>query len=124
MRRLLSTFLVVGSLGGCDIAGVFACEDYAAAGILVAVVDSLSGGPVSAGEVTGVAAEGSYLETHTVTPAQAEAGVPGFALEREGVYYVQFTAPGYRMWSVNNVRVTADMCHVRTVRLTAKMQRP
>jgi hypothetical protein len=44
------------------------------------------------------------------------------AYERPGVYTVTVTKPGYSPWSIDNVIVTSNICHVNTVTLQAAMQ--
>jgi hypothetical protein len=54
------------------------------------------------------------------------AGAPLFILpmayERAGVYDLAVTADGYKPWSRSGITVTADICHVTTVPILARLQ--
>jgi hypothetical protein len=69
-----------------------------------------------------MAREGAYVDS-----ARMYGDVPvetvGLAEERAGTYEVSVERTGYRSWHRAGVRVTADECHVRTVSLTARLQR-
>ncbi len=43
--------------------------------------------------------------------------------ERAGTYDVTIKSPGYRDWIRSGIEVTADVCHVHPVALTAKLQK-
>jgi hypothetical protein len=64
--------------------------------------------------------DGAY--TQTVTSAEGYPGPYGLAHERAGVYTVTVQQDGYANWTRNDVTVTHDECHVRTVQLTALLQ--
>jgi len=40
----------------------------------------------------------------------------------EGTYSVRVRRPGYLLWQRNNQVVTRDVCHVRTARISARLQ--
>ncbi|MDQ3223163.1 MAG: hypothetical protein M3Q75_06800, partial [Gemmatimonadota bacterium] len=42
--------------------------------------------------------------------------------ERTGRYVVQVKADGYQPWDTAGIQVTADACHVQTVRFTAALE--
>ena len=44
------------------------------------------------------------------------------AYERPGHYVVNVEADAYRSWTMADVEITADICHIRTVELTARLQ--
>jgi hypothetical protein len=95
------------------------CTAIALPGLAVAVRDSANGAPTGPGAVV-TAREGAYADT-------ARGGGPDgrffLATERTGTYTVRVEQPGYRPWERSGVRVGADECHVRTVELTALLQR-
>lgn len=46
-----------------------------------------------------------------------------FAGERSGRYSILVQTPGYLDWSTSNIQVRKDECHVKTVRITARLKR-
>lgn len=97
------------------------CTALFAYGLSVTVVDSASGSPAGAG-ATVVARDGAYADSATGAPGRPE--FPSFSLagERAGTYSISVTRPGYKPWSRSGVEVTKDVCHVRGVAITAKLQ--
>ena len=95
------------------------CTDVGRPGLAVTVRDSATGAPTGPGAVV-TAREGAYADT-------ARGGGPDgrffLARERAGTYAVRVEQPGYRPWARSGVRVAAGECHVRTVELTALLQR-
>jgi len=90
-------------------------------GISVTIVDAATGSPAQ-GDVTVIATEGSYEETVNL-PAAGGPQTALLAFERAGMYRVEAQAPGYAPWVAPLVRVTEDDCHVRTVDLTARLEK-
>lgn len=118
MKKSMIGLLAVLGVVGCGIIGVD-CDDDFQPGIVMTVVDSISGGPVP-GEVTATATDGTYVET---------VAVPGdtpftLAENRAGSYDVEVAAPGYQTWMATGVtvQVSGNTCSVRRVRLTALLQ--
>ncbi len=110
------------SISACDSESpVLPCLLYAEIGILATVMDSISGGAVSADSVVGTVTDGLYVERVRTTPAQALTGFY-FAEERAGVYQVAIAAEGYEPWIADGVSVTRDECHVRRVTLSARLR--
>jgi hypothetical protein len=91
--------------------------------VRVGVVDSISGGAVTAPEVWIKAYTPQYRDSIRLTPVSAAAGLYPLAPERAGIYTVEVTAPGYVPWTRLNVVVAQDVCHVRTVEMQARMRR-
>jgi hypothetical protein len=121
-------FLAAGLLGGlaaCSNYGTdVVCLDYAAAGLNVTAVDSITGTTVTSVPITVVAREGSYTETETRTlPVTTPPTSIGMVWERAGTYTVEVTAPGYAPWTRSGVLVAEDECHVIGVLVAAKLQR-
>lgn len=118
MKKSMIGLLAVLGVVGCGIIGLD-CDDDFQPGIVMTVVDSISGGPVP-GEATATATEGAYLETVAVpddTPFT-------LAENRAGTYDVEVTAPDYRTWMRTGVtvQVSGNSCSVNRVRLTALLQ--
>ena len=122
-RKVVSAALIAtssGMLAGCNPFTGFACTDEARPGLRVAVVDSLTNANVS-GDARVIAREGAYADTaHFRAPLDSPYWL---AEEREGTYTVTVEQEGYRLWSRSGIKVTGDRCHVRTVTLTARLQR-
>lgn len=68
--------------------------------------------------VTVTATEGSFSETANVTQG---ASAVDLVYERPGSYRIEVTASGYATWTMSNVRVEDDACHVQTVELTPRL---
>jgi hypothetical protein len=104
------------------------CLSVPVAGLLVAVVDSITLSPPT--EATLVARSPAFIdsigpvEPSRVTTTQRDTLVLYAAVDRPGTYSVQVRSPGYGEWLRTTVAVTADACHVRTVTLTARLQHP
>jgi len=90
------------------------CTDEMRAGIILTVVDGLSGNPALSGS-TITLQDQSYIET---LPPGSSAG----AWERKGNYDIIIDHPDYLTWLRRNVLVTADECHVQTVEIEAQLQ--
>jgi hypothetical protein len=98
------------------------CQAYAAAGVNLTIVDSVSGSAVSG---TGVmrlkVTDGGFvdsLRTVTLIPQW------GAAFERAGTYTATVDADGYQPWRKDGIVVTRGLCHVRPVSVTARLARP
>lgn len=118
MKKSMIGLLAILGVVGCGILGVD-CDDDFQPGIVMTVVDSISGGPVP-GEVTATATDGTYVET---------VAVPGdtpftLAENRAGSYDLEVTAPDYQTWTRTGVivRVSGNTCNVQRIRLTALLQ--
>lgn len=100
------------------------CTTEAVPALHVVVSDARTGAFVSGG-YTVVARAGAFADSVSVPedggwwdPAR---GV-SLAHERAGRYEVAVRKAGYAEWGRNGVRVTRDECHVRTVRLEARLE--
>jgi hypothetical protein len=71
--------------------------------------------------IWGRARDGSYVDSVRFT-GRTITDHP-FATERPGVYDVAVGATGYRTWERRGVRVRDGGCHVKSVSLSAKLQR-
>ena len=109
------------SLWGCNSPNDVVCTEIAVPAINVLVRDSVSGSFGSNG-ATATVVDGSYTDTNTFPDASQPELPISLAYEREGTYVVTVSKSGYRDWVTSGVRVTRDVCHVRTVTLTARLQ--
>jgi hypothetical protein len=97
-------------------------------GLVVKVVDSLTGGPPPQATLIATTS-GARDSIGPLAPFKAFAdSAPAIYLsaagERPGTYSLFVTAPGgYRDWRKDGVVVTKDACHVQTVKLEARLQR-
>lgn len=98
------------------------CTADARAGIRVEVRDSISGQVATAG-ATLLVVSGAYRDSlsypETISPDYDHFAS---AIERPGVYLVTVKKSGYADWR-NAAWVRDGACHVRTVRLVARLQR-
>lgn len=98
------------------------CTDVAKAAIAVDILDSATGETAVAG-ARAIAVEGEYADT-AFSDHVATVGPYLLAFERPGTYTLTVEKPGYQPWSRSGIRVTDDRCHVRSVRVTALLQKP
>jgi hypothetical protein len=131
MRQVVSVILGAAPLSAvlsCDaISGLIGSDDcttIAVPAISVTVVDSVTHAGLSVG-TTVRAREGTYSDSVTISgiPGDADILGIGLAFEHAGIFRVTVTHPGYIAWTVDNVRVTKDGCHVQTAKLTAELVR-
>lgn len=117
--RFVRTGAVVAAIAGTAGCGIFtgpvACTDILVPGIAVDVRDSQSNAQITDG-LRVIARDGAFADT-------AENGHLAVAFERAGTYTVTVEKDGYQTWLRSGVRVSRDECHVRTVALTAQLQR-
>ena len=121
MRSRLVLAIVGSTLvsSACDfIPGGYSCTTQAVPGIMVQVLDSLTGAPAGRNARI-IARAGTVADTANFTEFD---GPYPLAFERSGTYAVTVEQQGYRLWSRTGIRVTKDECHVRTVSLTARLQ--
>ncbi|HIF38248.1 MAG TPA: carboxypeptidase regulatory-like domain-containing protein [Gemmatimonadetes bacterium] len=95
--------------------GPVMCTKDMRAGIVLTVVDEVTGNPALSGS-TITLQDQSYVET---LPQGSSAG----AWERKGNYDIIISHPDYLTWLRQNVLVTADECHVHTVEIEAKLKK-
>jgi len=123
-RRFAGLFCAALYLSGCggDSAdqGV-ACTLELRPGIAIEVLDA-AGAAASCGAQAVITASG-YSETarNPSVPCDDTLRLSG-AFERAGTYNVTVSKPGFQPVVFSNVVVTADVCHVVTVNLTAQLK--
>jgi hypothetical protein len=100
------------------------CDATGKAGISLSIVDSASHGPVLVDPIKVIAVDGAYSDSVRFSNLRPDpVTIILLAMERKGVYDVQVSAAGYRIWQKAEIRVTSGRCHVNTVLLTANLQR-
>jgi len=126
--KLILSGAALAMLAACDLlTSPTACLADYRYGINVTIVDSLTEAPPSSAVL--IAHSGVFVDSVGPTePMQLTAGAPPVLLlstagERKGTYDLTVRAPGYRTWTRNGVRVTADECHVHPVAITARLQK-
>ncbi len=122
-RRLGSARIVarlrVGSRELADSTIVtFFCSNAFVLGLGVTIIDSLTGAVPSV-------ASRWHVRDVLGTFADSGTGVGGLlsAGERAGTFRIEIRTPGYRDWTADSVVITRDLCHVKPVVLTARLQR-
>ena len=101
------------------------CTQEIRPGLVVEVRDAVTKAPAAAGAV-GMIRDGAYeemllVEAGAQVPPQEALRLYG-AYERRGTYDLLVEKPGYQAWARTDVVVTADECHVQTVRVLADLE--
>lgn len=120
--RLLLTAAAVLSLAGCvesEPFGFVGCTEEARPPVILKVKDARTGAAAANG-ATGTITEDLYSDALTV--ANDSLMVPRRTVEREGVYDVTVSKPGYRAWTATGVKVVKDECHVKTAALDVRLE--
>ena len=113
------TLIVSIALTACEFNGP--CTTSVEPGLIVRVVDSVTGVPAAHG-ASGFAVDDEYQGTlRNIAPDDPAGALLYGADEREGTYTVSVAKSGYEAWVREEVRVTGDECHVRTVNLEARL---
>jgi hypothetical protein len=129
LRAMLRGAALVAILSGCDMLAPPVCTQIVRPALVVTVLDSLTASTV-AGPVVVVARDGAFADTadlfnpYNRDPETMDFNPFPLAFERGGTYEVTVGASGYRLWRATGVKVKKGSCHVETVPLTAKVQRP
>lgn len=101
----------------------FACTMEARPALHVTLVDSLVPDRKSFTNVAVLAVSGSTRDSAFVASYNSQTSAPSFSLahEQAGTYTVTVRADGYQPWVKTGVQVERDVCHVKTVQLTARL---
>jgi hypothetical protein len=107
------------STAACDIFDP-ACDAILFPGLVVSVVDAVSGDavPVDAGAVS--ATDGDYTEYPDETGARSRWDI--WLEGRPGTYRVEVNTPDYEPWVEEGVRVESGRCGITTTQVTARLQ--
>ena len=114
--------LLVSACGGSSDSESVVCTASLEAGIQIQVTDSASGNPISCG-ARAVVTAGTYAEAveNPSSPGCLDAAMLPAAFERPGTYMVTVSKAGYLDFAINDVVVTAGVCHVNTVTVGARL---
>ena len=124
----LRTSLITGVsfwLAACGVDDdVISCTANLVPGIVVEIRDSNTNAPLAENSLVVITSQ-NYSETLTLFEREgadlsSTVSVAG-AFERPGIYDINLSLSGYNGWSSTGVEVTAGVCHVGTVRLTATL---
>ncbi len=109
------------------------CTAEMRAGILLTVLDSISGAPVTTLSTRRIrATSASRVDSAIVSPSGSLTlagviptgdGLWGFAMESAGIWSVEVEADGYRAWRGDGIAVSGGLCHVITQRVVARLLR-
>ena len=88
--------------------------------LMVDVRDSVTNAPAGQGARI-IARSGTFADTAQMF--ELYTGPHGVAHERPGTYTLTVEQQGYMTWSRSGISVSEDQCHVRTVDVTARLQR-
>ena len=109
-----------GRPAGPGITDGIACTAVFVYGLTVIATDNL--GHEEARGIVGIAREGTYADTlHGFADSTGHVASLYGVGERPGTYTVTLEKPGYKTWTQTGVRITSDVCHVRTVTLHAHL---
>lgn len=131
LRRLPAVTCIVAALaaGGCSSGtdlGPIACTANMVPGIVVEMRDATDGHAI-ADLASGIASEGAFTDSlrpfESTSSQIADLFSRQAALERKGTYHVHVERAGYLSWDTSGIVVTADVCHVQTVRVRARLTR-
>lgn len=120
MPRPALLVLGLAAASACSSPTSIVCTAEARPALLVHVRDSVTNAPAGQGARI-IARTGTFADT--AGPVESYAGPYGVAPERAGTYTLTVEKQGYATWTRSGIQVTADVCHVRTVEVTARLQR-
>ena len=132
MKSSVLKLILTGSilLSGCDDSSnsinddPINCTEQYVSGITIEVIDKVTGDYIACG-ATAVIEDNGYSEDVT-SPNSGECDNTQYlqgAGERSGIYNIHVSKDGYLDWSVYNVEVTSDICHVQTVHVIAELEK-
>ncbi len=119
--RLFSALLILACClfaAACDPLDTTVCTSILVPGLQVEVRDAATGDPAEG--VMGLAIDGAFVDT-LEGDLTREPPILSGAHERAGTYEVVVSGAGYKTWRQRGVKVGRDECHVRTVRLQARL---
>jgi hypothetical protein len=118
-------FLLLAGCGEDASEEDIACTAVFKPGIVVEVRDANTDAPLAENTIA-VISNDNFSETLIVFEFEGSASSSAFsvagAFERPGIYDIDLTLAGYNSWSRSDVEVTAGICHVGTVRFTARLE--
>ncbi len=124
MKSFLTLAIVALALSGCSRSSATGplCTAEFRYGLAVYVNDSLTNTPAASGASL-VVRDGTFKDSVAWPAGRPDLNTAPLASagERAGTYQVTVTKPGNLPWTMNDVRVTANQCHVNQVKLTARL---
>ncbi|TYK64860.1 hypothetical protein [Colwellia echini] len=132
MKNCFYKFILITSimLSGCEDSsdsvnnGDVACTEQYVSGLTIEIIDKATGEPIAC-NVTAIIEDNDYSEEVTsfssgeCDNAQYLQG----AGERSGIYNIHVSKEGYLDWSVYNIELTSNVCHVETVHIIAELEK-
>jgi len=125
-KLVLSSSIVLSGCGGSsdDSNDGIACTDQSVPAITIEIVDKGTGGFIACGATAIIEDTGFSEEVTNQTYNDCEnTELFQAAHERSGIYNVHIYKAGYLDWSMYNIEVTFDVCHVSTVHLIAELEK-
>ncbi len=119
LRAALAAAALALAAGACKSDTPTFCTESAPPAVTVTALDSVTGAMINAGTSL-IIRDGAFVDSVVGAPGPLQTIAAG--VERPGRYQVTVRRPGYAVWRRENVRVTADRCHVRTVHFDARLQ--
>jgi hypothetical protein len=122
-RLFLPALLMLSACGGdSSVQDMPVCTADFRPGIVVTVLDDATGAAASCGARAVVTAPGySVTVENPAMPGCPDSLALSAAHERPGTYTVTVSKPGYRDFTQSNIVVGADVCHVITAQVTARL---
>ena len=115
---------MTAGLLGCDAVThlLTGCDDVAALGLGVSVVDAVSNVSLVNGTTVFVQ-DGAFSDSVTVVGDSSLTFSPRIWMlpERAGTYAIDVRHAGYRDWTASGVRIVKDGCHVTPVLVDAQL---
>lgn len=125
--RSIAALLALPILGAAceEFPGGISCTTDARATMVVTVTDSVTGSGLAFGTSL-ILQDGTYIDSiafsATRPPVNDSVLAPINTYERAGTYAVRVRRPGYLLWQRDNQVVTRDVCHVRTERISVRLE--
>jgi hypothetical protein len=117
------TILLLPLLAGCDgFRFTTVCTSEARPGIVAGLVDDASGLPILRGPGRVTAVSAARADTVWLPDGVLPPRPVALAEEAGGLYRVEARVAGYQPWGRDDVDVTSDGCHVRTVEITVRLR--
>jgi hypothetical protein len=128
MRKLTILLIVSLAMFGCKDnknSDQYACTTSIEPGIIIEIRDAVTDEPL-AENATAVITSTDYRETLIVSHYEGSDSSTAYAMsgayERPGIYDIEVSLTGYKSWFRYGVEVTDGICHVGTVRYTARLE--
>jgi hypothetical protein len=120
---LLSTSCLILVLSACGSDSIV-CPGVTEPAIVAEIRDAFDDRPLAA-EALGSVRDGEYLDSLRPYETSGNGVLYSRAAgdDRDGIYFVEVTHPGYSPWEMAGIRVRANTCSVETERLQVRLSR-